>query len=337
MKIIHTFSSQKFTKLKDMDVAIWYMGCLCYKALGYKLKLYCTEEDIPFLFENHLLRFYDEIDTLTFVNSDILNSSRINHEAFWFLRKVAAMNNEFEVANEPFVYSDTDIFIFEPIDISDCDVLVWCNEKVDHLKIKSTDMYCEWKYLSTPKNYVMPKYIKKTTVDNYNTGLLYFKDKNMYRQYVKDMLDFIIDNPCECTKPEVISICEGLNDKLCAKVFSMNAEQRILKGVCNHNKLKVNVFDENGLWKAGISEKGSHYFLLKPVWSSLKNLAKDQQNFKNDKVSFSLIYAYNFVEFFERTLRENELTEDYNFFMNKETLKKLHQITDVTNTFIDEA
>ena len=79
-------------------------------------------------------------------------------------------------------------------DFSDCDIYTWCLETYDDKVGKS--IYVDWKELSLPPDYNLPDYLAKTTDKNYNCGLLYFKNKDIFYYWKKEMLRFATNNPC---------------------------------------------------------------------------------------------------------------------------------------------
>lgn len=326
MKIIHTFSSQKYQKISTIDLALWHMSCLCYLAQGYDLKLYCEEKDIKFLENNKLLKYYKEIDTITFktMHSKRYPLFTIDEHTFWFIRKLIAISNEFDVNPEPFVYSDTDLFIFNPIDIEDCDCLFWTMEERE-LPITEKDYYCDWKYFSLPPQYIMPDYVKETNNSNYNMGLVYFKDKELFYNYFGDVLSFILFNPCEFTNDTLIQLFKETHQDI-AKVWAMNAEQRIMTGFVKGHNLKVKLFDENGIKQNGICENGAHYFLIRNLWNQVRYWEPTSISVNSIDTIFGLQKLFEFKKFFFRTLADNELFEDLEFFKNKKQFKELDKL-----------
>lgn len=325
MRIIHTFSSQKHCKISTIDLALWHMSCLCYRAQGYDLKIYCESKDLKFLEDNLLLRYYSEIDIGTFDkhNRNKINEPlyKVNGKMFWFIRKLVAINAEFEQSDEPFIYSDTDLFIFKPIDISDCDCLFWTLEKRDK-PMSDYEYYCDWKYFSTPKNYAMPEYIKNTDNSNYNAGLVYFKDKELFKQYYEQVLNFIVGNPCKFTNQTIIDILEKTKQSISIP-WSINAEQRILTGFVKEKKLNVKLFDNTGLTSNGISSNGSHYFILKSLWRQAAHWRDEYLSLDSIDAIAAMKELISFKNFFFRTLDENGIVDLLDMFKKKKLFKNV--------------
>ena len=333
MKIIQTFSSQKYQTISTIDLALWHFSCLCFLSQGYTLKLYCEEKDIEWLKQNKLLQYYSEIDT-TFSLPEYLNDALegIDETTFWFIRKLLAINIEFSVNPEPFVYSDTDLFIFKKLDLDDCDCFFWtletrCNE------MSEKDFYCDWKYFSTPEGYEMPDYVKNTDNSNYNAGLVYFKDVNTFTDYLKEVLKFITNNPCKFTNDYLIETFKKTNQNL-SKIWSINAEQRILTGFVKGHNLKVKVFDEGGIDHNGICPDGAHYFMLRNVWNQVKTW--DHIALESIDIIFALQKLLEFKNFFFRTLEENNLVHQINLFKKKKLFRELDKLQKQTYITIKE-
>lgn len=254
MKIIQNCSNQNYSKINMIDVLIWKAGLLSYKKLGYTTKIYCTKSDLQFLKDVKLLQYYDEIDDTT-LETNVEWRDNINQEVFWALNKFIAIEHEFELGNE-FCYSDTDIIINEPINFNEVDLLVWSVEGQKFTEAPS--IYLDWKLMSMPVNYKMPKYLKEQGISNFNCGLVYLKNKSDFKAWKKLMLDFMKNNP------GILS--EDLKNKEAYKAaFMCNAEQRILTAYANHKKLRIKLYDEQSNYR-GMCEKGIHFYGWRFCW-----------------------------------------------------------------------
>jgi hypothetical protein len=249
MKIIQNFSSGKhIKKLPIVDILIWYTGLVKLKSFNYKLKLYCTSADIPFLKAWNLYNFYDEINT-TFLDSFF---PKIDETNFWSVRKLECINYEFEHSFEPFIYLDTDIILNEPISFTG-EVIVWSPEMV-------SPIYPSWEDLSLPPNYKMPDWLYSTK-EPYNCGILGFKTKSIFQAFLEEYYKFTVNNPCYLTS----FMIKLPSEKRC--VWACNSEQRLLRGFCKHLNLEVCCFMPEPL--LGICEKGAHYYVYRYNWRLL--------------------------------------------------------------------
>lgn len=265
MLVIQNFSNLKHQKkFYETEILIWATGLLKYKSFGYKTKLYCTEEEIPFLKEWGLYDLYDEIDS-TFFNSWICNLGQVNEERFWSTRKIEALYHELiQLENkEPVIYSDTDIIMEKPFNIEDQDCLFWSPEHWED--DVEGNVYVNWDILSKPMGYELPEYLKKV-MDAYNCGILYFRDPKVFEEYRAEYFTFVIGNPCELIPQEGMDYdYEDLKKR--NNVWACNAEQRILRGVIEQLGLKpAFVMDTK---KDGVCENGIHYFIYRMCWKEL--------------------------------------------------------------------
>lgn len=316
MYVIQNFSSQYINKINPFEKLIWLIGLIHYKTLGYTTKLYCNSEDIKFLKDNNLFNYYDEIDTTTLSECDWLNN--VNQDAFWFFRKIIAIEKEFEL-NHDFFYSDTDIILNETPDFSDCDIYTWTLENVKNPKVDG--VYCDWSKLSTPEGYQLPEYLKNTDSCNYNCGILYIKNKEIFHYWKKEMLDFARNNPCK-----TYDLAEG------NCFFACNCEQRILTGIVKEKNLKAKILDENPE-SNGIGPKGVHFFQWRHSWRTAKK--REEQGEKEGPIAkqkaiidnWTLIFALkDFIKDFLNRLLMWEHFDEYAFFMNNPEVYKLLQL-----------
>lgn len=260
MIIFNTFTNYKrIAKLPETDVLIWATCLIRYKIFGYTTKIFCTQKDIQFLKDWHLFELYDIIDTQLFTNCPILE--KIDNTHFWSTRKIEAMYYQLYILNEPAIYTDIDIIMRQPFDLSG-DVLVWSPEEW------STDegsIYVPWRNLSKPKGYIMPKWIIDTR-DAYNCGVWYFKNREVFAQYRDEYYNFCLGNPCIIKHKNRDDVADLDSNNA---VWACNAEQRILKAVLTHNKQQVKfVMPER---KKGWSKQGVHYFFYRISWRFLND------------------------------------------------------------------
>lgn len=326
MYVINNFSNQSYANITIVDKLIWMLSLIHYKKLGYTTKLYCEESDIQFLKDNHLYKYYDEIDTMTIAADPVLPN--INNKEFWFWRKIVAIEKEFEMGHD-FFYSDTDIILRRAPRFRDCDLYVWWFEDRDSENWhKRTTVYCDWDDISQPLNYDMPDYIRDTGRDNYNCGLLWFKDKSIFDLWKANMLDFIIDNPCEFYRKEVAGI---------KAVFACNAEQRMLRGVANHLNLKVKAFD-NQILSNGITPIGAHFFFWRAAWRGMAEHAEDRSYTKiviDTEIALrNLLCLADFVKMWLKQLRDINCIEEYEMFMSNKYISDLLKIKDLTESLV---
>lgn len=316
MYVIQNFTSQ--TKpINYFDQLIWLIGLKHYKSLGYKIKLYCEEKDIQFLKDCYIYYYYDEIDTEAFAkNYSWLDG--VNQEHFWFFRKIIAIEHEIELGTD-FFYSDTDIVINKKPDFSDCDIYTWCLENYDDKVGKS--IYVDLKELSLPPEYTIPGYLAKTTDKNYNCGLLYFKNKDIFYYWKKEMLRFATNNPC---------IIFNKNYIYTSHIFACTCEQRILTGIIKDKNLIVKTFDTNEI-SNGLSDNGGHFFGFR---YGMKNKIKDfnLENYLKNWQTF-LIYKY-FIQFFMNELLETNSINEYLYFANKKDIHDLLELDDLYNRLL---
>lgn len=257
MRIIQNFSSGKHIKtLPVTDILIWYVGLLSLKQDNHILKLYCKESDVPFLKKWGLFELYDEFDfeTLeTFVPT-------IDETNFWSVRKLECIRHEFEVSTETFIYMDTDIIMQAPISF-DKDVIVWSPET------KSL-VYLPWVDFSFPPNYKLPEWLA-TTDTAYNCGILGFKQKQVFDQYLAEYYNFTTNNPCK-----LYNLKLNRPDELRC-IWACNAEQRILKGLCSYLNLAINYIMDTP--EVGISPQGIHFYILRHNWRRIALLTELKQ------------------------------------------------------------
>lgn len=310
MKIIQNFSSKKHVKSMPItDILIWYVGLLKLKELGYTLKLYCEEKDFIFLKEWGLYKFYNEFDT-TFLASDSI-IDQVDGENFWSIRKIECIDHEFQVSKEPFIYLDTDIFLNVPI-LPQGNLIVWSPEN-------PCPIYPDWSCLSLPPNYILPDYVKPIN-DAFNAGLLYFSSYDLFKEYRKLYLDFVIDNPCKAHDLEVDT------DEEIRNVWACNAEQRLLKAFAVHNNLQVFTVLERQDF--GANDLGIHFYYYRKAWKMLSlGLFKDDQQryiYWSELLNFHLrqfleILATNDEEAFNSFIKIDWLAEI--FYENKKIIE----------------
>lgn len=314
MYVVQNFSSQAMSKINVFDRLVWLVGLIQYKSLGYKTKLYCMPEDIKFLKENFLYRYYDEIDVTTLSQCDWLEN--INLKEFWFFRKIIAMENEFKLRHD-FFYSDTDIIINTPLNFENCDVYTWGLE--NH---SEESVYLDWECISTPENYIMPDYLKKYKGLIYNCGILYMKDYVLFQQWKNDMLNFARNNPCKFQHESILQ-----SDSLMA----CNGEQRILTSLIDYYQLKVKVFDENPQ-SNGVTPKGTHFFFYRHNW---RNMKVKQKLWEGNDAAQSVLLADNwilivtlkdFIRDLLNTLLISDFKDEYCWFLQDKSVQALLQL-----------
>lgn len=219
------------------------------KALGYQTKLYCTEADIPFLEKFGLLPYYDELDTTTLLDESYLDT--IDGAKFWSIRKLLCIDHEMEIG-EPFIYFDTDVIIRKPIEIGkNVDLMVWSPDPPG-------DIYVDWNWLSTPPNYNYPPWLLKVR-QAYNAGILYFRNRDLWRAYFKQYLAWVRNNPGTWLRMVDADSAATLRN-----VWACNAEQRILHAVADRNKWKVQCF-MNSVGE-GVCADGVHFYIYRAMW-----------------------------------------------------------------------
>ena len=321
MYVIQNFSSQAIGSITPFDKLVWLIGLIKYKSFGYKIKLYCEEKDIQFLKDNFLYSHYDEIDTVTLSNCEWLTDN-INQKAFWFFRKIVALENEFKLGNE-FFYSDTDIILNSKPLFDNCDIYLWSKEK-------SNNIYCNWEDFSAPPGYIRPSYLNNINSNIFNCGVLYIKDKNFFQLWKEEMLKFARNNPCELYNKEIASL---------DSVFACNCEQRILTGLVIHHQLKVEVFDNNPEAN-GVSAGGAHFYFWRYHWRTMKKRqddAKNDQMLSNRVEEFNwayILYLKRFTDVFLKQLVENCMIDEYKYFMSMKEIKELYMIDVIYNDLI---
>lgn len=146
--------------------------------------------------------------------------------------------------------------MWEAFDVSK-DTLFWSPEEWN---TDEGQIYVSWDNLSTPPNYHMPDYIKKTA-DAVNCGIMYFKNKKAFLEYRKQYYDFALDNPCEILRQKEDAVEDLVTNN---SVWACNAEQRILKAVMVHSKQEINYVMPDR--KKGIGDKGAHFFFYRIAW-----------------------------------------------------------------------
>lgn len=267
MTIVQNFSSLKKQKFyPETDILIWAASLCRYKSFGYKIKLYCSEKDFLFLKKYHLYELYDEIDTTFMIKYEKKND--INDAKFWSNRKLEVLYNEyFVLGNSDFIYSDTDVLMNEPFNITDCDAMVWSPEpriiKRDIFGniIWASTIYPPWKYISVPTGYIMPDYIENTD-DAYNCGIMYFKNRKVFLKYYREYRRFALNNPCYIDDNIDIGHVNS-------NIFACNSEQRILKAVLTNLDQKVKpIMPER---EYGLSRQGYHFYLFRIGWRNLND------------------------------------------------------------------
>ena len=319
MYVINNFSNQEYSKLTDIDILIWLISLMSYKKLGYTTKLYCEEKDIQFLKDNCLLHYYDEVDTNTFAQNKEL--SMINNKEFWFWRKIVAIEHEFNLGHE-FFYSDTDVILMEKPDFSNCDLYVWWLEDRDSkLWELNRTVYCDWHDISCPKDYDMPNYIRNTGRDNFNCGLLHFKNQMIFNFWKKEMLGFIINNPCILYNKDLYSS---------RAVFACNTEQRFLKGIANHLKLTVKAFD-NAITSNGMTPTGVHFWYWRNAWKNMEEAFRNNEALlsspQNIGIVQTLLVMSDFVEIWMDKFSDNGLLLEWVRSANKEYIFQLMELS----------
>ena len=260
MIVFNTFTNyQRVKKLPETDILIWTVCLLRYKMFGYTTKLFCTKADIPFLKEWHLIELYDVIDTDLFENCPMLD--KIDNKHFWSTRKIEAMYYQLFILEEPAVYTDVDIIMRMPFDLSH-DALVWSPEAWN---TNEGQVYVPWRNLSKPQGYRMPQYIIDTK-DAYNCGVWYFKNRDVFKEYRDEYYGFCLNNPCKIKHQNRDDVKDLETNN---SVWACNAEQRILKGVLTHNNQDVACVMPNRC--KGWSKQGVHFFFYRISWKYLND------------------------------------------------------------------
>jgi len=259
MIVFNVFSNRKrIGEIPEVDVLIWTASLLRYRSFGYRTKLYCTRKDIPFLDKWGLRRLYDVIDDDTL---SAIGPLGIDESKFWSTGKLTAVNYQKHDVWEQAVYSDVDVLMRKPFDLSH-DCLVWSPEGKDD---DDGGIYVPWDALSVPDGYAMPEHIRATD-DAYNCGVLWFggdKGRQAVGDWFRDYEDFATLNPCEIVGGEDVADLRT-NDA----VWACNAEQRFLKATLDREGLDVGfVMPEKG---NGLSADGDHYYYYRVVWRFFK-------------------------------------------------------------------
>lgn len=301
MKIIQNFSSKKHIKsMPVIDILIWYIGLFKLREFGYTIKLYCEEKDFIFLKKWGLYKFFDEFDT-TFIPSDPI-ISQVNGENFWSIRKIECIDHEFQVSTEPFIYLDTDIILNIPIKFYG-DLMIWSPED-------PSPIYPDWQCLSTPQNKPIPDYAKNIN-DAFNTGLFYFYSYELFSEYRKIYLDFVIDNPC-IAHDLAINNAEEIRN-----IWACNAEQRLLKAFAIKNNLQVYTMLERQDF--GANDYGIHFYYYRKAWKALTlGLLKED---KVRTLYWSELLNFHLQQFLEILATNDE--EAFNIFIKIKWLNDL--------------
>ena len=307
MKIIQNFSSKKHIKeFPITDILVWYIGLLKLRALGNTIKLYCEKKDFEFLKYWGLFDLYDEIDDSFLSSNELVNSEIINGTNFWSKRKIECIKNEFDVANEPFVYMDTDIILNVPFKIdSEIDLIAWSPETQEKI-------YIPWNHLSIPNGYKMPKYIYQTE-GAYNCGILYFRTKQQFLEYRRQYLNYTMNNPCET---------RGVTawEETIRNIWACNAEQRILKAVAEHNNWNVQLIMDKQA--PGACEFGIHYYYMRGFWRLLPLedfLKSEEKAYWTEVLNFQLDQLLTILLGADREAFNKFMTIDWikDFYENK--------------------
>lgn len=282
--------STKLSKntLSNLELLVWYCSIISYKNNGYKLKLYCRNEDINYLKKEFLYDLYDEIDCTTLSSSEnkaII--SKINMKKFWSTLKLLAIDHELNI-NSKSIYSDTDIISFKPYDIKqDTTLLVWGEEKIDKI-------YDKFKDLSVPDGYIRKQFIEDTK-SAFNCGVLYFKYIDFFKEYFKEYLDFTKNNPCIMSK-------ENTKNDIFNNFFACNAEQKILKAIYDKNKEQCVQKIEEKENTCGIVSNAFHLYRFKILWARNDFLpveTEEQRAIKKNNILFLNIFinqCFNFLK-----------------------------------------
>lgn len=252
MKVIQVCSNRKKVKnIPQVDILLWAASICAYKNLGYKVKLYCAEGDLDFLYENHLYELYDEVDSILLTNNEQL--AKVDENIFWACRKIEAIWNEFDLGEE-FFYSDNDILMFNPIDFN-YDLVIWSPEN----HASSGSIYIDWQYLGKPQGYALPEWLINVN-DAYNCGILYFRSKALYADYRNEFYKYVIGNKgtVDFAGERLLNNYNVINVQMC------NAEQRILKGWANYRNLSVGMIMTSK--SRGLCPYGHHYFWYRAAW-----------------------------------------------------------------------
>ena len=262
--IIQNFTNfKKNKKFHEIELLIWTANLVKFRSFGYKIKLYCTPEAVPFLQEWHLFELYDEIDD-SYLNKEDSILKQVDEEHFWSSRKLEAIYHELvELKTEcPVVYTDVDLIMLKPFELDNFDCFFWSPEEWTE---QEGDVYVDWDILSVPEGYEMPQYIKENH-KAYNCGIICFKDPKNFLKYREQYYAFALNNPCKFIPiPDNLYSFEKLNEQ--NNVWACNAEQRILFSVVDNLKLNAGCVMSGKL--DGRCPNGCHYFVYRICWKEL--------------------------------------------------------------------
>lgn len=297
--VFNNFSSMtRSATMPKLDVLMWIAGLCRCKSFGYRTKLYCAESDIPFLKENRLFGLYDEIDSETLEGEASEALAKVNGKRFWSTRKFECMRHEWLVlGNSDSVYSDTDVLMKRPFDLSG-DALAWSPEER-----KKKTIYVPWGDLSSPPGYEMPDFVAKTD-DAYNCGVLWFRYAGTFRKWYDAYHAWADGNPC-LISPD---IKDGHNN-----LFACNGEQRILKAVLDDTKADVRcVMPESG---RGLSEFGYHWYWYRVIWKMISDAGDwpkaDEGSDALMMMNFAALESLGAIGEFSPALRDEVCSDDW--------------------------
>ena len=228
MRIIHT---RKRVFKKDsafhnkFTLLVWILSILKWKQYG-EMVLYCdpeTLEDIKYFGFDHL---YDEINTTYLVDPKVCRG--INFSDYWAMPKLLALRHEMLDLGHTVIVSDQDVVpIRDPSFLLQGDVAVWSDR--EHVELPG--IYPALINLSLPVGFKLPAWYTGKAKP-LNTGILYFKDKEIVRQYTDIALSMARNN-------------KNLLKNTCCQTMC-NAEQRTLGELVKHKNLIVRYMQARG-------------------------------------------------------------------------------------------
>lgn len=251
---------KRYGSMPLVDILIWTTSLICYRQMRYVTKLYCGKGDLKFLKDYKLDSLYDIVDDELFDNSDII--PQVDPVRFWSTRKIEAMHHQICVLKQPAVYSDTDIIMRQPFNLSG-DALMWCPESNNQDRCT---IYVPWRNLSKPEGYRMPDYVLQEK-SAYNCGIWWFKNPDVFEEYRKEYYGFTIGNPCKIKLHKSRDDVKDLESN--NNVWACNAEQRILKAVLSHRNQDVRCITPNK--GNGWTKEAVHYFHYRVAWRYIDN------------------------------------------------------------------
>lgn len=292
MRIVHA-RSKVFAKdhafENKFSVLVWILALLKWKEFGHSLVLYTDEFVLNKIKEFKFEHLYDEINTSLLEDKDKTKYKNLDFYLYWAMPKLIALWYEKLELNNDVVITDQDVVPMQDWSRfwKSADVTVWSNKEFTEFKATYPALFA----LSTPENYIFPKWIRGEAKP-LNTGVLHIRDPKVVKFYLEAAFGIALNNKNTKNNTNCQTMCNAeqrfLGEVISYKRLSYNTIQPIDKGLFNKNGFhthgyKAFILNKNGLqWHLNLllmikklDEKMFESLLNHPKFKEEKNYFKE--------------------------------------------------------------